>query len=215
MSDLLKLFDKYDTDKGTRKHLYNIVYEPHFEKVRYEPINILEVGIFKGESLGALREYFSNATIHGIDIFVRQQPEEISILKKDRIKWLKADSMKPKVKDLIKKEWGDDIQFDIIIDDGAHYPEANRLTFKYMNEFLKIDGKYFIEDVWPINLMDFKEMQHPWILKDPNRYNRASYTLFMDEVRRFDYFLYDVRQKPTEYIPDSTIMLIEHNEQTV
>jgi tRNA G46 methylase TrmB len=69
MSELLKIFDKHDCDKGSRKHFYNEVYEPHFEKVRNDPINILEIGVFLGESTAAFHEYFPNANIYGIDIF--------------------------------------------------------------------------------------------------------------------------------------------------
>ena len=43
MSDLLKIFDKHNTDKGSAKHFYNEVYGPHFEQVRYDAINILEI----------------------------------------------------------------------------------------------------------------------------------------------------------------------------
>ncbi len=68
MSDLLKIFDKHETDKGSVKHFYNEVYEPHFETVRYRHINILEIGVFKGASTAALHEYFPNATIYGLDI---------------------------------------------------------------------------------------------------------------------------------------------------
>lgn len=210
MSDLLKLFDKYNTDKGTRKHFYNEVYEPHFEAVREEPINLLEVGCFKGESTAALYEYFPNANIYTIDIFVRAHPGDLPILNEERVHWLKADSMKKDIQEQIKKAWGD-IQFDFIIDDGAHWPEANRLTFKYLLPFLKDDGKYFVEDVWPFDIMDFNDMQHPWILKDPDKYNKAEYARYLAEIEKnmCSYFLYDVRQKKNMWVPDSTIMMIE------
>ena len=43
---------------------------------------------------------------------------------------------------IIKNAWGKHIKFDFIIDDGAHYPEANRLTFENCYPFLKKNGTY-------------------------------------------------------------------------
>lgn len=216
MSELLKIFDKFDTDKGSRKHFYHHVYEPHFEAVRHDAINILEIGVFKGESTAALHEYFPNAQIYGLDIFVRVPAEDIEVLKEDRVHWLKADSLDASCTDLIKEKWPG-VEFDIIIDDGAHWPEANRLTFKHTFPFLKEGGKYFVEDVWPFDIMDFSDYNHPWIIARPDIYNRQDYMMFLAEFSSYKHELYDVRMKSDwaknndhrEYIPDSTIMLIE------
>ena len=223
MSDLLKLFDKHDTDKGSSKHFYQEVYEPHFEKLRDKRINILEIGIWKGESTAALHEYFPNATIYGIDIFVRTNPEDLAILKEDRVKWIKGDTLDPMVKEQCKKAWPS-IKFDFIIDDGAHWPEANQLTFKHLNHLLKKEGKYFVEDVWPFDIMDFQDMNHPWFRKNPEKYNLAAYSKFINEIDYgFSSKLYDVRQKrqvakgqtgKPKWVPDSTIMMVEHDNTT-
>jgi len=222
MSDLLKLFDKHNTDKGSRKHFYQEVYEPHFEKIRNrKDLRILEIGIWKGESTAALHEYFPNATIYGIDIFVRTNPEDLPILKADRVKWIKGDTMDPLIKTQCQKAWPN-MKFDIIIDDGAHWPEANRLTFKHLAPLLKKEGKYFIEDIWPFDIMDFQDMNNPWVKKHPDRYNKADYAKFLNEIK-FGYKsqLYDVRQKrqvrkgvtgKPEWVPDSTIMMIENDD---
>ena len=220
MSDLLKLFDKHHTDKGSRKHFYQEVYEPHFEEVRYDNINILEVGVWKGESTAALHEYFPNATIYGIDIFVRTNPEDLLILRQERVKYLKGDTMDPMIREHIKKEWPR-MKFDIIIDDGAHWPEANRLTFKHLAPLLKKEGKYFIEDVWPFDMMDFQDMNHPWVKKKPEVYNTKAYAKFLNEIGYgYKSHLYDVRQKRQiaagksgrpQWIPDSTIWMVEHD----
>lgn len=211
MSDLLKIFDKHNTDKGSKKHFYHTVYEPHFEELRNRKINILEIGVFKGESTAALHEYFPKAEIYGLDIFVRAQPEDLDILSKDRVKWLKGDSTKPNISEAISNAWPK-TKFDIIIDDGAHWPEANRLTFKHLWPLLKKGGKYFVEDVWPFDIMGFEDINHPWLLKDPVKYNKAAYSLFLNEINAAagDYKLYDVRQKSGKaYIPDSTIIMVE------
>ena len=208
MKTLLELFDKHNTDKGSKKHFYDKVYEQHFKEIRYDPINILEIGVFKGESTAALHEYFPNATIYGVDIFVRRQPHEISILKEKRVKHLKVDSLKAGSTELVNNTWGD-VKFDIIIDDGAHWPEANRLTFQHFISFLKADGKYFVEDVWPFDIMTNKQLSDPWLLKDPVKYNQISYANFLNELESYNTTLYDKRQKPSgKFIGDSAILMV-------
>lgn len=216
MSDLLKHFDDGDTDKGSRKHFYNEVYEPHFEPLRNEEINILEIGIFRGESLRAFHSYFPKANLYGIDIFTRVNPDDLGVLKRDRVHWLKGDSLSPTIVDLVNEKWPG-VKFDIIIDDGAHWPEANRLTFKHMFQFLKDDGKYFVEDVWPFHVMKSKDLAHQWILREPDKYNKLAFQSFLNEIEEYKTTFYDVRQKKDfcrvtgtiEYIPDSTIYMIQ------
>ena len=103
------------------------------------------------------------------------------------------------------------------MDDGAHWPEANRLTFKHLSPFLKEGGKYFVEDVWPFDIMDFSDYSHPWIVGAPDKLNPTDYNRFLAEISPYEHQLYDVRMKKDwtpskysrEYIPDSTIMLIK------
>jgi hypothetical protein len=45
---LKELFNKYDCDKS-KKHHYDTVYQPEFEPLQNESINILEIGVFKDE----------------------------------------------------------------------------------------------------------------------------------------------------------------------
>ena len=186
---LKELFDKYGCDKA-KKHHYDTVYQPEFEPLQNKPINILEVGVFKGESVAAWLDFFPNANVYGLDIFVRVQAEDVPILQHPRVKWLKGDSTHPSVSGAIQKAWPD-VQFDIIIDDGLHTPEANAQTFKNLFPFLKSSGSYYIEDVWPLDIATIKELQHPWLQKSPEIYNMLKMIMFLNEiedkqVERFD-----------------------------
>ena len=195
MSELKKLFDKYKCDKGTGKHHYYKDYEPYFENKRNEPLNILEIGTFKGASTRAFHEYFPNATIYTIDIFVRKQPEELhDILSEERVKWLKGDSMNSSLGMKMKKYWGD-VKFDFIIDDGAHYPEANRLTFQNCHPFLKEGGVYFVEDFIPLHLMSLEELKHDWVVRHAKRYTMLEHNKFMTELDQHNYKFHDRRKE--------------------
>lgn len=194
---LSDLFNKYGCDKS-KKHKYHLVYEPFFESIRYETINILEIGVFKGNSIEVWLDYFPNATIYGVDIFTRVKPEDIEILKHPQVNWAKCDSTVSNV-----KEW-EDIKFDIIIDDGLHTPEANLKTFNSFKNQLR--GSFFVEDVWPLDIMNDIELKHNWI-RDKTEYNVETYKTFLNEITKFGSVEhYDLRSKTNE--PDSYIIKI-------
>jgi len=162
--------------------------------VRNEPINLLEIGTFKGASTRAFHEYFPNGTIYTIDIFTRTKPSDLDILSEERVKWLKADSMSAALPEKIKQEWGD-VKFDFVIDDGAHWPEANRLTFENCIPFLKDDGTYFIEDVWPLHRMNQSELSHPWIQNRLDLYDIMKHNRLMTKLEEYSHKTYDRRKE--------------------
>ena len=141
------LFDKYGSDKGS-KHHYETIYERDFEKLRSEPINLLEIGIYKGNSISVWLDYFPKATVYAIDIFERVLPDSIPVLSHPRVKWETCDSVSRSAKDL----WSD-VKFDIIIDDGMHNSIYNRRTFLNFIDKLKSGGSYYVEDVIQHNII--------------------------------------------------------------
>jgi len=200
---LKPLFDKYKCDKSA-KHTYHTVYDQLFAPLKDQPVKFLEIGVFHGASTAAFHEYFQNGTIYGLDIFVRTNPSDLAILSEDRVKWIKGDSMSPTVAAQIH-EWWDDVKFDIILDDGMHTPLANMLTFQNLLPFLKEGGMYIIEDVWPLELMTTTELQHPWLVKNKDRYGDLDNMKFLDAldrsgltIERFD--LRGVSGEPDSYI---------------
>jgi len=208
MGTLRNLFDKYDCDKGTKKHKYDRCYEHYMEDRRYDQVNILEVGCFRGESTEAFLEYFPHATIYTIDIFERHQASTIDVLKDERVKWMKHDSTHAALAMKIRREWGD-IKFDFIIDDGAHWPEANRKTFENLIDLLDQDGVYFIEDVWMLDRMK----SNPWTDARPHLYSMPEHVRFMNTVEKYDLKHYDYRTtkiKGFGAYPDSYILRIKH-----
>ena len=199
------LFNKAGCDKA-EKHHYHTVYGPEFDTLRNEPINILEVGVFKGDSIKAWLEFFPNANIYGIDIFKRVKPEDIKVLNDDRVKYLKCDSTNIAVRDQIKKQWPR-IRFDIIIDDGLHTPDANAKTLHNLFPLLKKNGSFYVEDVWPLDIMTTKEMQHWWVQKYPERYNILEMNKFTKEIEDKDVKRFDLRAKSGQ--PDSYIIRVK------
>lgn len=212
---LLECFQRYNCDKGkkvvvTEKgkdcHNYHIVYEKAFEPFRDEPINILEIGIWKGTSLQAWVDYFPNAQIYGIDIFTRLAPQDIKILDHERVHYIIANSTVPGLSSKINTAWGEDMKFDFIIDDGKHTPEANRLSFSNTINYLKEGGKYFVEDCWPLDIMTLQEKQHSWMLRNPSDFTKWHFDQFMKTIEDYSVERHDLR--PISYKPDSYIFEI-------
>lgn len=189
-NELKDLFHKWGCDKG-HKHRYHEIYEPIFAPKKSEPINFLEIGIWKGAGAASLIDYFDDVNVYGLDIFTRMTPEEVPVLQHERMKWAKTDSTNIETVNVLAHDFG--VEYDYILDDGAHHPEANLLTFRYCSPFLKSGGVYIIEDVWPLERMSSEQLKHPWLVQNADRYSLAMNEKFLAEldnsgmsIERFD-----------------------------
>ena len=147
--DLSKIFNLYDTDKA--EHGYTQIYQSYFKDIKDKELNILEIGVADGKSLNAWSDYFKNSTIIGIDI------KNINIkekkIDKKNIHFYKGSQTDEKfLAELVKKYK----KFDIIIDDGSHYPKDVIKSFKILFNALNIGGMYFVEDMQTSYIHFFK-----------------------------------------------------------
>ena len=200
-AEIKSMFDRYNCDKA-EKHHYHKIYGPEFENRRNQNLNILEVGIFKGASTRALLDFFPNANFYGIDIFERVAIEAIDISTSPRVNWIKGDSM------ILKPDWG--VEFDFIIDDGAHWSDANKLTFLNLIQYLKEDGVYWIEDVFPLDKLrkNISKTDSRWLKLRADRYSLDAHEELLKALRDFkfeekdhrdltgheDSFIYEIRK---------------------
>ena len=213
MKTLVKVFDKYKCDKGSLRHRYDRAYEPTLKLIKNQKINLLEIGIFKGTSVQSWVDYLPNAHIFGIDIFVRTDPKDIKIFNHPRVHWCKCDStVKPTTEfiEMINDEFESTLEnkFDIIIDDGKHTHEAQRKTFENFFPFLKPGGVYFIEDVWPFDIMTSQQKQHKWLKLHPDDFSDEQYQKLLDVISPNDYEYHDLR---AGHGPDTFIIKIRKN----
>lgn len=203
---LREIFDRNNCDKGTigrTAHHYYKVYDKEFESFREEPIHILEIGIWKGTSHQSWLEYFPNAQVYGIDTFDRVLPKDVPVLKDERMHWIKHNSTRSSVKTAIKREWGDDIAFDVIIDDGDHAPVSNAKTLGNIIEFLKPGGAYYIEDVYPLHIMSNEELFHPYLQRKKETYNMNNMNTLLKAIVPYNPEQFDLRKETDN--PDSFI----------
>ena len=170
--DLAGLFRKYGSDKDRNgySHLYSML----FDNMKHDELNVLEVGIgtmvpnacssmkgympdsyIPGASIRAWGEYFPNSNIYGVDIQPDTQFEE------GNIKTYLCSSVDKAAVDSMMKELN--IKFDIIVDDGWHLDTAQTATLSNFFPYLKDDGIYVIEDIYPGSSLNSST---PTVVKD-------------------------------------------------
>lgn len=159
MSILNEIFDKYLTDKGTKfdaKHGYGKHYDNYLHHFRDKDIKLLEVGIYKGNSIRAWREYFTKAYIYGIDSGM-VVPVDTSLNELDNVKVDTVDVFTPDFPSFVSKHG----PFDIIVDDCSHKLDNQKIIFQTTYDFLNKGGLYVIEDIEHVagnKLNDVKEV---------------------------------------------------------
>ena len=137
--NLEKLFKKYSSDKFT--HQYHKIYKLYLNSLKLRKLKILEIGVADGSSLKAWSEYFKNSKIIGVDI-KKINLKKKRINKKNIYFHCGSQTDSSFLNNLIKM-YG---KFDVIIDDGSHYPNDVIFTFKKLFNSLSTNGLYFIED---------------------------------------------------------------------
>ena len=140
-NDLQKYFDAVKSGPGIWKwrHYFEI-YDRHFEKFRNKEVNILEIGIYSGGSLGMWKSYFGpRCRIYGVDIQEAcrvYQGEGVEVFIGDQGNLDFWRSFKEKVPYL-----------DIIVDDGGHKTGEQIATIEELLPHLRPGGIYLCEDV--------------------------------------------------------------------
>ena len=119
-------------------HTYGSSYDEIFESFdRESEINYLEIGIQRGGSLLATKDYFPNGNIYGVDIKDSILPE----YRREDFNYIISDIKEELVFEKLK-----DVNFDIIIDDGSHMlHDVLFVVNKYLSK-LKMNGVLIIED---------------------------------------------------------------------
>lgn len=144
--NLLVKYSSVDTSYGTDKnttHSYGAVYDTLFAPYKDTATRLLEIGFDSGASLQVYSEYFTNATIYGIDIRDNCQSQ---YKQNPRIQMYFGDAT---ASESIGAFEG---PFDIIVEDGSHTLEHQIQHFKDYSSKVKIGGLYIIEDVHENNL---------------------------------------------------------------
>ena len=153
------------TDKNTI-HSYLQLYETLLEPIKDTAKNILEIGIgdfgpTNGGSLLLWRKYFTNATIHGIDILPLNRVSDELIQDKSIKLYCETDAYN---KSFVSNNLNN-IQFDFLLDDGPHSLESQEKFVELYSPLISENGILIIEDVQDINWLEKLKNKTPEHLK--------------------------------------------------
>jgi len=138
---LTEIANKHTCDKGTQhyeKHGYTEKYQKYIlPNVAYD---LLEIGIWHGDSIKMWQEYNPLIKIYAIDIdeSVKDYISDSENVKIHIGNQSDAEFLKSVVKDK---------SYDFIIDDGSHKHSDIIDSFKFLYDYVKQDGYYMIEDL--------------------------------------------------------------------
>lgn len=186
---LVDLIDNSKTDKNTT-HSYLSLYERLLSKKKETAKNVLEVGIGdfgqkNGGSIKLWRDYFTNATVYGLDILpINRVMDEL--LNDDRVVLYTSTNAYDEnffVTHFLNKN----IKCDFMLDDGPHSLDSMKKFIKLYSQIMTDDGILIIEDVQSMNWIDILIKEVPEDLKqfikvydlrqNKNRYDDIVFTI--------------------------------------
>jgi hypothetical protein len=131
------------TDKGDYKSYVPGFYEKDFQARKNKKNRILEVGVRTGASMSLWANYFENAEIIGLDIEPAGSAAGplLAYLDYPSVKFLCENAYDRKIADSITGE------FTVLIDDGPHSLESQKVFIELYLSKLAKDGVLIIEDI--------------------------------------------------------------------
>lgn len=133
---LCELAQQYGTDK--LRHGYTPLYDELFTPLRDDPVNVVELGVYRGASIRMWRDYFTNGTIYAVDV----NPEHLQNLSGlDRVVPIRCNSRNERILLQIPDH------VDIVIDDASHEPFHQIAAFTNIWPRVTPGGYYAVEDL--------------------------------------------------------------------
>ncbi len=128
------------TDKASDRHDYLGFYAQTLEPMRNDVFTFIEIGVHRGKSIATWGEYFSNATVVGLDI----SPDANVPVPLHNTHIRIGDATKLEFLDQITAEFGAPR---VVLDDGSHYWHEQIETLRYLWPKVLPGGYYILEDL--------------------------------------------------------------------
>lgn len=137
IDQLTELGSLYGTDKV--KSGFCGFYHGLLAGSRESVAKVLEIGVLRGASLRMWRDYFPNATVHGLEL------ERTGFANEERMVVHQGDqASRPSLNRLIARIG---TGFDLIVDDGGHTMEQQQVSLAALFPHVRPGGLYVIEDL--------------------------------------------------------------------
>lgn len=128
------------TDKSSLHHDYTRIYASLLHPHRRKALNFLEIGVRFGYSIRLWESYFSKARLHFIDIdlsYLIYKPKRAQVHRADQENAIQLKKVMESIPGGL----------DIVIDDGGHTMDQQRVSFETLFPYVNPRGLYIIEDL--------------------------------------------------------------------
>ena len=158
---LLSLINDARTDKNTT-HSYLELYQYLLESKKETAKNVLEVGIDRGGSIKLWNDFFTNATVYGLDIMPTEKVWD-GIMDPNIRLFTNTNAYD---KDFFHDQFlKNPIQMDMVLDDGPHTLVSMIQFIQLYSQILTEDGILIIEDVPDPSWLEILSLVTPEPLK--------------------------------------------------
>jgi hypothetical protein len=186
---LEEIVDNSKTDKNTT-HSYLPLYQKLLISKKETAKNVLEIGIGdfglkNGGSIKLWSDFFTNATIYGLDILPISNVMDEILNNEKIILYTSQDAYNEDF--FIANFLNKDIKCDFMLDDGPHSLESMKQFIKLYSQIMTDDGILIIEDVQSWGWIDILKNEVPENLKqfikiydlrqNKNRYDDIVFTI--------------------------------------
>ena len=134
----------FETDKGS-VHSYIDVYEDILQPYKNTAKNVLEIGIFKGNSLRMWQQYF-DGVVYGIDCDEKPHDGMADLREMIASGEFNIDIFDAANADLVEYHFHN-MKFDVIIEDANHSLSQQLELYNIYKNYLAPGGIYIIEDI--------------------------------------------------------------------
>jgi len=186
---LIDIVDNFNTDKNTT-HSYLELYQELLFNKKETAKNVLEIGIGdfgekNGGSIKLWKDFFTNATIYGLDILSIERVIDELINNERVVLYTSTDAYN---EDFFNTTFlSKNIQFDFMLDDGPHTLNSMIQFIKLYSQIMTDDGILIIEDVQSMDWIDILKSVVPEHLQqyvkvydlrtNKNRYDDIVFTI--------------------------------------
>jgi hypothetical protein len=182
------------TDKNTT-HSYLHLYQKLLESKKHSARNVLEIGIGdfeekNGGSIKLWKDFFTNATIYGLDILPIDRVMDELLNDNRVILYTSTDAYNEQF--FISNFLNKNIKCDFMLDDGPHSLESMKQFIKLYSQIMTDDGILIIEDVQSFDWINILKNEVPEHLKkfvkvydlraNKNRYDDIVFTIDKSNV---------------------------------
>ena len=181
---LQNIVDNSRTDKNT-VHSYLDLYQNLLIAKKETAKNVLEIGIYDGGSIKLWSDFFTNATVYGLDIMHINNVWEGIKNKENIILHTSSDAYNETF--FIDNFLNKNIKCDFMLDDGPHSLESMKQFIRLYSQIMTDDGILIIEDVQSIDWINVLKDEVPSHLKqfiriydlrpNKNRYDDIVFTI--------------------------------------